>query len=266
MSPEFIEHLIHWNAEAIGHELAERCFESLSYRHRSGAQNQRAILGETQAGLVFRRAQEWTAGDLDTVAQADAAELTARFGVGATGGETVEFGDLGGLLHVAFEFAAVVGEGEGGLVGHCLGRDQVATAQFVRADAEFPRGDVDDALDRVGRFGTARASIGGGGHSVGQDAARLSVDCGDLVDAGGAADVADRPTGAAGHVGTEIHVPAQFQRGEFVLGIQRQFDCDAHLARLLIGQEAFGAIGNPSHRALHFARGPRDQGVFRLHA
>ncbi len=190
----------------------------------------------------------------------------ARFRRGAPRLETVELGHLRGLLHVAFEFAAVVGEGERGLVRHRLGRDQVDPAQLVRTDAEFARGDIDDALDRIGRLRPAGAAIGRGRHGVGQDAARLRVHRRDVIDAGGAADIADRPTGAAGDIGAEIRVPAQPQRGEFVLGIEPQFHRDAHLARLLVGEEALGAIGDPAHRAMHLARRPGDQRVFRLHA
>ena len=107
---------------------------------------------------------------------------------------------LGGLQHVAFELAAIIGEGQRGFVWHRVGRNQVAAAQFVRRDAQFARGDIDDALDRVGGFRTPGAAIRRGGHGVGDDAAGFRVHRRDVIHARRAADVADRPAGTAGDV------------------------------------------------------------------
>ncbi len=189
----------------------------LPHRHRSGAQDQRAILRKPQRGQVLRRAQERPAGDLDAVAQADAAQLAARLGVRASCREVVEFRQRRRGLHVAFELAAIVGEGQRGLVRHRFGRDQVAPAQLVRLDAQLARRDVDQPLDRIGCLRPPGAAIRRGRHRVRHDAAGFRVDRRDVIHAGGAADIADRPAGAAGHIRTQVHVPAQPQRGEFAV-------------------------------------------------
>ena len=74
------------------------------------------------------------------------------------------------------------------------------------------------------------------------DAAGFRIHCGNDIDAGGAADIADRPARAAGDIGAKIRVPAQLQRGEFSVRIQGQFRGDAHFACLLVGEQTFGAV------------------------
>ena len=84
----------------------------------------------------------------------------------------------------------------------------------------------------------------------------FGVDRRNVINTGSAADIAHRPAGAARHIGPKVHIPAQLQRGDFARRIQPQLRGDAHLARLLVGQQALGAVGDPAHRTPQLARRP----------
>ena len=107
------------------------------------------------------------------VGDADAAQLAALLRLLAPRREVLVAGELGGLLHALDEIAAIVGEDERRLVGHRLGRNQVALAQLERIDVHLLRGDVDQPLDRVGRIGPAGAAIRRGRRGVREDAGGL---------------------------------------------------------------------------------------------
>ena len=262
----FVAHHVHRHTETVGDDLAEGGLQPLAHRHRPGPQGQGAVLGQAELGLVLGGTQEGAAGDLDAVAQPDAAQLAPCLGLGATRRKTVVLGEFGRQLHVALELPAIVQEGQRGLVGHRLGRDQVAAAQFVWGNRQFAGGDVDQALDDIGRFRPAGAAIGRGRHGVGHDAADPGGDGGNVIHAGDTADIADAPAGPPRGVRAQVGVPAHLQRGELAVRIQPEFGMDAHLARLFVGQEALGPVGDPAHRAVEPARRPGDQHDLDLHA
>ena len=146
VSPRLVAHVVLRHAEPIRHKLGECRLQPLPYRHRPGSQNQRAI-GSARRSVAWSFAGRRN-GPPATSMQLHRPmprSLPRAFGFGAARGEAVELRQLRRLLHVAFEFAAIVGEGQRGLVRHRLGRDQVAAAQLVRTDAKLARGDIDDA-------------------------------------------------------------------------------------------------------------------------
>ena len=98
--------------------------------------------------------------------------------------EAFEVGELQRQIHVLFELAAVVGEREPGLERHRAGRNVIAPAQFGRIDAQFVGGEIDHALDHVGRLGPAVAAIGPHRIGVGEHAGDVDVDRRRAVDAG----------------------------------------------------------------------------------
>ena len=86
----FLAHVLQRHAEPLRDDLAERRLQPLTHRHRAGTQDQLAVLGEAQCRKVLRWAQERSAGDLDAVGQADAAQLASFRGLRPALLESVE--------------------------------------------------------------------------------------------------------------------------------------------------------------------------------
>ena len=105
--------------------------------------------------------------------------------------EALGVGKLQRQVHVLLELAAVVGEGQPGLERHGVGRNVVAPAQLGRIDAEFVGGEIDHALDHVGRFRPAVAAIGPHRIGVGEHPGDVDMDRRRAVDAGERAGIDD---------------------------------------------------------------------------
>ena len=111
--------------------------------------------------MSLPRPAERPARHLDRVGEAEAAQRAAGLGgVRAAGRETGAVDEVRRHRHVAGEIAAIVVEDERRAERHRLGRDQVAHAQLERVEPELARGDVDRALERIGRLRPPGAAIG----------------------------------------------------------------------------------------------------------
>ena len=163
-----ITHTVEGYAEAFGNQLRQCRLQPLAGGHDTGIQCQRSVGVEAQARHVLHRIQERAAGCLDAIAEADAAQTAAPPRLLLPRGEIVEASVRSRHRHVLLELAGIVGEGQAGAKRHLGRRDQVAPAQLERGEAGFVRGDVDQALDRVGGFRPAGAAIGRRGHDVGE--------------------------------------------------------------------------------------------------
>ena len=116
------------------------------------------------AGLLLGRADR----GLDVVGQPKAEQLAALLGLAPPRRETVPVGNAHGEVHVFLVAAAVVGHADGVAVGHGFGPHQIAAAQADAVDAEFGRGNIDQALDGEGHFRAAGAAIGLRRNGVGE--------------------------------------------------------------------------------------------------
>ncbi len=77
--------------------------------------------------------------NLDRIGDADAAQLAALLGFRlALAAKPCQSASCERVVHVALELAGIVGEDEFGVVGHLIGRDQVAAPQFHRIEAAAP--------------------------------------------------------------------------------------------------------------------------------
>ena len=126
---------------------------------------------------------------------------------------------------------------------------------------------VDDALDRVGRLGTAGAAIGTRGRRVGEHARGLDVDRRRGVRAGQAADVVGARAGAPRRdVGADVERDRDAQRQELALRVERQLGGRDVVAPVLVGHEPFAPIGGPLDRAAEPLGRPQHERVLRIGA
>ena len=105
-----------------------------SHQHRQGTARLEAQFGK----FVGRHPRLL---DIDGVP--DAAITAASGGLGAPRRKTVEIGSGERIVHVAREIAAVIDEAQRGRIGHRLGSDEIAPAQFLRRDTEPAGGEID---------------------------------------------------------------------------------------------------------------------------
>ena len=118
--------------------------------------------------------------------------------------EAGEVGELERHVHALLELAAVVGEGEPGLERHGVGRDVVAPPQLGRIDAELVGGEIDHALDHIGRLGPAVAAIGPHRVGVGEHRGHVGMHGGRAVDAGERAEIAGEGLHAGLQIGADV--------------------------------------------------------------
>ena len=110
----------------------------------------------------------------DVVRKADAGEPAALLRRAAARRKALPVGELEHRIHVAAEISAVVGEPGRGAIGQLRAADQVAPADGDAVDAEAPRRDVDQPLDRERRLRPPGAAERRGRHRVGERAADAS--------------------------------------------------------------------------------------------
>ena len=178
-------------------------------------------------------------------------------------GEAGVVGDLEELVEGGVVVAAVVDDGERGLVGELLGLDEVAAAELGGVDAELARRLVDDALELVAALGAAGAAVGVDGHGVGED--RLDVHVGErgpVGAAGGwAVQVGGRHRGEEAEVGAEVGVGLGAEGEEHAVLVEGELDLRRVVAALGVGDEGLGAAGGPFHRPAEELGGAGDEGL-----
>ena len=195
---------------------------------------------------------------LDVVRESDAAQPAVRARRGAAFVEAVPFGEFQRALHVAREFAAVVGEAHRAAIRQLVVRDEVAAADLGAVDAEFGRGEIEHPLDHVRRLGAARAAIRRGRHRVRQH--RADVHRGDRHVVDGRHDPrAVRHRHIRHRMRADVADPFVVD-GENA-AVFREAERGAHdlVAALIVGQERLAAVAGPLDRAADATRGPHDR-------
>ncbi len=206
--------LVGTDAEPVGDDLAERGGVALAVV--VGADRDGDGAGRIEADL--RMLDQPGIGGLDGARQAEPAQLAAPARLGAAGGKAGIVRLDQAVLQVLAEVAAVIGVDQRRLIGHGLGRDHVAPAQFGAVDPELASGKIDHGLDHIGGLGPAGAAVGAGQHGVAEDRGDFGMDRRNHIRAREHADVVGGRAGIAVGiiVGADIGVVAHCRERESV--------------------------------------------------
>jgi hypothetical protein len=137
----------------------------LAVIERAGDDRDIAIGLKADAAHLLRRRP----GDFEIVADAAAAQQTARPALGLACRKSVPIGVPYGSVEHSGKLAAVIGRPVGRLVRHHLGRDVVLAAQFDPVDAHLGSGRVNQPFHVVIALGPAGAAIGADRRRIGDD-------------------------------------------------------------------------------------------------
>jgi hypothetical protein len=198
---------------------------------------------------------------MQVVGESETAQPAPPAGGGAALGEAGPIGQPERLVHGAGEVAAVVGEPQGRRVREGVAADEVAPPQRLGRDPQFAGRGIDQPLDHEVRLRPTGAAIGIDRGRVGEHAAGAKIDRRRGVDAG----VHVRP-GLAGYarpvlrqVGAEIADGLGLEPKEAAVPVERQRRLGDLITAVVIGQEAFAAVGGPLHRPAEPPRRPQHQ-------
>ncbi len=233
------------HAELLGDELGEGGLVPLPVRLGAAPQFDAAIVGEfDRSGLLAGGA-----GDLDIVAEAEAAQLAAAGGVRLARREAGLVGALEAFGEQVRIIAGIVFEAPGVLVGQLRGRRQVAQADLGTVEAGLSRRRVHQAVHQIGAFGAPGAAIGIDRRGVGEIALHIGVGLGHAVDAAEDAAAGERgyEWGVYGQITAHIGGAGDAQGGDLAVLVERELAGGNHVAAMVVGEEAFGALGAPAH-------------------
>ena len=149
------------------------------------------------------------------------------------------------------------------LVGHLIGRNEIAFPDFILRQACFARRRIDQAFENISRFGPSGAAIGVGRRGVAENAADAHMNrwrlvnacqhrCAEIVDVG-AIDM---------EIGAKPAHPVEAHGEEATLIVESEFGDDDAVPPMRVGHEMIGAIGDPFDRPLQDFRRFGRQGVF----
>ena len=169
------------HAEHVHRQLHIAGDDALAHGHGGRGQFDETVGRHAHLHLLF---QGHATGPFQEGGQTAAAQLAARLRFRAAGVEAVVVGQGLALRQQAGELAAVIGLAHRVAVGHLIGPDHVAAAQFGRVHLHLACGGVEQTFDDVDGLGPAGAAVGAGGGGVRQHRADLQVDGRDVVDAG----------------------------------------------------------------------------------
>src|SRR5580704_12772987 len=160
---------------------------------------------------------------LDRIGKTQAPQLAGLARAGATRLKTFPIGGLEREIHVLFEFAAVISEGDAGFEWQGARRNGVAPAQLSRIDAELIGSEIDHALDDVTRFRPAIAAIGS--HRLGMREHRGGLDMGSrrAIDAGQGAEITGKSRHAGLQIGTDRGGDPGTEAEERAVLVEREF-------------------------------------------
>ena len=210
------------------------------------------------AGYVAGR----QAAGLDVAGVANAAQQAFGLASAAPCGKAGHVAQLVGVLQAGMEVARVVLQRHRGLVRELS--DEVATANFVLAQAQLKRGAAHNALEQVSGFRSSSASVGIHRRGVGEPGVHLHIHLRRAVLAGQQGGVQD-----GGHSGREgrqvsaqVGVGVDFERQELAVFVDRQRGVAGMVAAMGVAQEGFRAVAVPLDVAVQLFRGPGQAHVF----
>ena len=108
------------------------------------------------ATVTSARSRGNAAGDLDVIADADAAQLAALLRIGLARGKAFPIGETQRRVQPLLVFAIVVGLADAVGVGEGVRRDEVLAPQLGRIEAALIGGDIDEPLDAHRRLRAGR--------------------------------------------------------------------------------------------------------------
>ena len=151
-------------------------------------------------------------------------------------------------IHVLFELAAIIGEGDAGLERHGVRRNGVLAAQLRRIDADLVGGKIDHALDDIAGLRPAVAAIGPHRLGVGENAGHVDMRGWRAIDAGQRAEIAGKGRHANLHIGADRGDDFRPEAEEHAVLVERQLGIGDIIARLRVAQEQFRTRGDPFDR------------------
>jgi hypothetical protein len=160
----------------------------------------------------------------------------------------------------SLEGATVDGIAKGILHRHCLGWNHVDAPQLGAVETALPRRLIDQPLDDVDRLGEAGPAGDPDRRSVGQHGGDPKLDCRDPIHRPRQVDVLERlHTPSTHEIGADIRCARDAQCHKAAIGVERERRLRLMVARLVVGEEAFAASGNPFDWAADALRCPRHQ-------
>src|SRR6185437_8260023 len=133
------------HAEPGVDELREAGLVALAAIHRTKHQLDAAARFHRYFGALAREA----AGDLDVIADADAAQLAILSRFRLTRGKAPPVGEVERGIHALLVFAVVVGLADGVGIGEGVLRDEILAPQLDRIEAALIGGEIDQPLDDI---------------------------------------------------------------------------------------------------------------------
>jgi len=167
--------------KVIGNDLGIGGRETLTHGLGSDQKLDFAIRIEPQDS-GFRQIN--AAGRVDVAGQSSAPQLACRRAPLATFRKAAPISGREGAVEECAEVAAVISPTRGISIGDLIAADQIAATNFNCIHAELVGGRVKQAFKTIDDFRSARAAIGAGRNTVGEDAAKSQKDLRDVVNAG----------------------------------------------------------------------------------
>jgi hypothetical protein len=140
---------------------------------------------------------------------------------------------------------------------------KIAPAQCHRVEFQLARGVVDQPFDDVGGLRPPGAAIRCRQHRVTHDAGEAHVRGREVIHAHHARRVlkARLEVAVAVDVRADVGDPMRAQRDEAAVRIERKLRLVQVVARVLVREQRFAALGLPAHRTPEPLRGPQQQTV-----
>ena len=143
------------HAEPFVHHLRVDRLMALTVRMGAGKDHERAAWIEADGHAVVEDSRF-----LDEIADAAPAQPAVLLQFRRAFGEAAPVGELQAFVHHPHEFAGVEGDAGMELVRHGTRRNEVASPDLDRIDADHVRGPVEQQLDQIGRFRPSGAAVG----------------------------------------------------------------------------------------------------------
>src|SRR6185437_7458528 len=258
--------LIWIEAQTVADQLFKYRLMALTLRVRAGEQNYRA--GTVEADFCTFGTRR--AGTLDSVRKTKSEQFTALASLRLAGLKSLAVGKLEREIHVLFEFAAVIGERQGGLEWHGGGWDVIATPQFRRVHTKLGGRNVNHPFNDKSRLRSSIAAVGTHRIRVGKHRRYVDMDRRGSINTCKCAGVEHEGRHRMLQISADGGNGPHTEGKKLPLAIQRQFGLGDIVACLCVAQKGFRAGRYPLHRTADEFGGEQDERRFvkdrRLHS